>query len=83
MSEYDFLNVEIKNGVGYLGMNRYEARNALNYGLLGELVSAAEEMDKNEEVGVIVLYSCIDNVFCAGADIKERRVMTDEQVTAR
>lgn len=83
MAEYEFLKVNIKNGVGYIGMDRYEARNALNYKLLGELVDAARSLDTDEEAGVIVLYSCIDQIFCAGADIKERRVMTDEQVTAR
>lgn len=83
MTEYEFLITEKKNGVGYIGLNRYEARNALNYGLLGELVQAARAYDEDPEVGVIVMHSCLDKIFCAGADIKERRVMTDEQVVQR
>ena len=83
MKEYKHLSIKIEDGVGYVGMNREEARNALNYDLLGEIVDACKEFDKNSDVGVIVLYSCLAKVFCAGADIKERRIMTDEQVIQR
>lgn len=83
MDTYQFLQIEYKNGVAWIGMNRLEARNALNYGLLGELVRALKEADASEEVRCILLYSALNGVFCAGADINERKGMTDAEVKKR
>ncbi len=80
---YEHLLVEYRNGAAYLGMNRPEARNALNYGLLRELAQAAREADEADEIGAIVIYSAVDGIFCSGADIKERRGMTDAEVKRR
>ncbi|MDR1321051.1 MAG: enoyl-CoA hydratase/isomerase family protein [Gracilibacteraceae bacterium] len=83
MNEYKFLDVSCRDGAALIGMNRAEAKNALNYGLLTEIVAACREADANEEIGVIILYSQIAGVYCAGADTKERRAMTDEEVKKR
>jgi enoyl-CoA hydratase/carnithine racemase len=83
MNTYQFLKTECKAGVAWIGMNREKARNALNYGLLTELVSALKNADSDENVRCILLYSAIDGVFCAGADIKERKAMTDAEVKKR
>lgn len=83
MEQYSMINVNYENGVAYIGMNRQEARNALNYQLLDEIMHACIDADNCEEIGVVVLYSQVPSVFCAGADIKERRSMTDEEVVKR
>jgi enoyl-CoA hydratase len=83
MKQYELLKVQVRNGVAYIGMNREPARNALNYALLTDIVGACREADEDEDVGMIVLYSALDKVFCAGADTKERRVMSDEEVKKR
>lgn len=82
-NDWKHLVVEYRDGVAYIGMNRIEARNALNYALLGELAAACTAADESEEIGVIVIHSLVPGVFCAGADIKERREMTDAQVKKR
>lgn len=83
MEEYSFVDVRYKNGVAYVGLNRPEARNALNYQLLDEIMHACTDADNCDDIGVIVIHSLVEKVFCAGADIKERREMTDAQVVRR
>jgi len=51
-------------------INRPEVLNALNIGLMEELVSALESLDKDDEVRCIILTGN-EKAFAAGADIKE------------
>ena len=60
----------IEGRVGIITLNRPKALNALNAELLGELVSALEDWDHDDQVGCIVLTGS-DRAFAAGADIKE------------
>jgi enoyl-CoA hydratase len=68
-------------GVATLTLNRPAARNALNTGLaealLGGIRRAAVEAVK------LVVIRADGPVFCAGADLKERKGMTEDQVRAR
>ena len=41
--------------VGKIQLNRPDVLNALNIELMGELLSCLQEMDKNNEVGCIIL----------------------------
>lgn len=83
MKKYELVVCELKNRVAYIGLNRQNARNALNYNLLDEIVHACESANDDHEVGAIVIYSMVNNVFSAGADLKERDDMTDEQIRKR
>ncbi len=56
--------------IGIVQLNRPKVLNALNFETLNELGNALEEMDKDENVRVIILTGG-DKVFAAGADIKE------------
>src|SRR5438552_4149226 len=56
--------------VGKIQLNRPDVLNALNIELMGELLSCLQEMDKNNEVGCIILTGN-QKAFAAGADIKE------------
>jgi len=51
-------------------LNRPKALNALNSGLMSELIDALEKADANPQVSCIVLTGG-DKAFAAGADIKE------------
>ncbi|CAL2092292.1 enoyl-CoA hydratase-related protein [Tenacibaculum sp. 190524A02b] len=51
-------------------LNRPSALNALNSDIMYELISALEKYDKSPSVGCIVITGN-ENIFCAGADIKE------------
>ncbi len=68
-------------GVVTLWLNRPAARNALNLALAEQLAAACRRAtDENVK---LVLVRAKGAVFCAGADLKERQGMSDDQVRAR
>ena len=72
--EYKNLNVEIKENIGWLKMNRPEALNALNAETLNELDNAIESLYNDDAVNVIVITG-EGKAFVAGADIAEMKDM--------
>ncbi|HEV7264611.1 MAG TPA: enoyl-CoA hydratase/isomerase family protein [Falsiroseomonas sp.] len=81
MSEDPVLFELSAEGVATIRLNRPGARNALNtavaLGLLDATRRAAAEGAR------LVLLRAAGAVFCAGADLKERQGMSDDQVRAR
>jgi len=69
---YQTLEIEIKDQVGTVFFNRQEVHNAFNEVMISELIKAVEELNKNEEVRVIVLRGR-GKSFCAGADLNWMR----------
>ncbi len=67
---YETIIVEIRDNVGLITFNRPDALNALSIALVGELADALRAMEKNSDVGAIVLTGS-EKAFAAGADIKE------------
>jgi enoyl-CoA hydratase len=70
VTEYENILVEQTGRVGVITLNRPEALNALNSGLLADVVAAATEFDLDQGVGAIVITGSA-RAFAAGADIKE------------
>jgi enoyl-CoA hydratase len=70
VTEYENILVEQTGRVGLITLNRPEALNALNSGLLADVVAAATEFDLDQGVGAIVITGSA-RAFAAGADIKE------------
>jgi enoyl-CoA hydratase/carnithine racemase len=68
---YETLLVEVRDGVGYVTLNRPEARNALNRALIRELTDALGRLEADPEARAVVLRGAGDRAFCAGADLKE------------
>ena len=69
------------DGVVTLWLNRPAARNALNLALAEQRAAACRRAtDENVK---LVLVRAKGAVFCAGADLKERQGMSDDQVRAR
>jgi enoyl-CoA hydratase len=56
--------------VGKIQLNRPDALNALNIEIMGEVLNALQEFDKDSAVGCIIITGS-DKAFAAGADIKE------------
>ena len=63
------LEIEIKNRIGYLILNRIEKKNALNFEFIRNLKTALDDLAENSEVKLLVIKSSSD-VFCAGADLE-------------
>lgn len=76
------LQVECRDGVARVVIDRPEARNALNLELCEALRTAFEALDADEEV-LVVLLSANGPSFCAGADMKERDGRGSEWVRQR
>ncbi|HWX50921.1 MAG TPA: enoyl-CoA hydratase/isomerase family protein [Roseomonas sp.] len=68
-------------GVVTLTLNRPEARNALNTAMAEALLAGARRAVA--EAAKLVLVRANGPVFCAGADLKERKGMGEDQVRAR
>ncbi|MDO9709496.1 enoyl-CoA hydratase/isomerase family protein [Paracraurococcus lichenis] len=68
-------------GVVVLRLNRPAARNAFNLAMAESLATACRRAAAED--ARLVLLRAEGPVFCAGADLKERQGMTDDQVRAR
>lgn len=69
-----------KSGVVTLGLNRPETRNALGKQVLANLAEILESIKHDKNARVLIVHSLVKNVFCAGADLKERATMPEAEV---
>jgi len=70
VTEYENILVDRRGKVGIITLNRPHALNALNSGILGDVLAATSDFDRDRGIGAIVLTGS-DKAFAAGADIKE------------
>lgn len=63
-----------------LRLNRPESRNALSLALLDAMMASIDAIAADPEARVAVITGVDAASFCAGADLKERRTMTEDQV---
>ena len=68
--QWQTILLEKRNGVGLITLNRPKALNALNSELISEVNQALDQLEKDREIGCIVLAGS-EKAFAAGADIKE------------
>lgn len=71
---------ERKEGISVLTLNRPDVYNALNLPALEELSEVVDELRFSKATRVVVITGAGDKAFCAGADLKERRGFTEDQV---
>jgi cyclohexa-1,5-dienecarbonyl-CoA hydratase len=64
----ELVRLEVEGGVGTIRLDR-PPLNAINEDLTGELLDAAQEAARRDDVGAVVLYGG-EKVFAAGADVK-------------
>lgn len=67
--------------IAVMTLNRKEAANAMSKQLLDDLNIAIQEVAQDNSIYCAILTGAGEKAFCAGADLKERKTMTDEQVT--
>ncbi|MEB3101487.1 enoyl-CoA hydratase-related protein [Ferviditalea candida] len=61
-------------------LNRPEELNSLNYPALARLGTIIEEIQQNPKEIRAVIVAAQGRAFCAGADLKERRTLNEQQV---
>jgi methylglutaconyl-CoA hydratase len=66
-------------GVYAIVMDRPEARNALSVQMVDEMRAAIAKLAADPSARVVLLHST-GKVFCAGADLRERKTMSQPQV---
>ncbi|MFI6091117.1 enoyl-CoA hydratase [Streptomyces sp. NPDC051218] len=69
---YETIRVERKGRTALLTLDRPKALNALNLQVMNEIVAATEALDRDPDIGCVVLTGSA-KAFAAGADIKEMR----------
>ncbi|KAM0897446.1 hypothetical protein ACQ4PT_022580 [Festuca glaucescens] len=62
-------------GIVELRLDRPEARNAIGKEMLKGLRSAMDKVEADPTANVLLVASSVPKAFCAGADLKERRLM--------
>ena len=65
------LLLEVQDGIAVLTINRPKSLNALNSETLAELDTCLAEVEKREDVKVLILTGSGEKAFVAGADISE------------
>lgn len=73
------IRLEEEDGLVILYIDRQEALNALNIEVLSELREALLEVEKREDLRVLILTGAGDRAFVAGADIREMLPLTPLQ----
>ncbi|WP_040204473.1 enoyl-CoA hydratase-related protein [Neobacillus jeddahensis] len=74
------IRLEVNHHVALVTINREKALNAFNYETLLELQSKVEEIRIDREVRAVIFIGTGEKSFSVGADLKERKNLTDEQV---
>ena len=68
---FENILVAVENGIAQITINRPSKLNALNVATIQELHNAFENLEKNEDIRVIILTGEGEKAFVAGADISE------------
>jgi enoyl-CoA hydratase/carnithine racemase len=74
------LLIEKAPPLAWLKLNRPQVANSLNKELLQALLSATHEIALDKSIHLVVIIGAGLKIFCAGADLTERKDMTEAQV---
>lgn len=70
--DYKNIIVEVKDQIGWVTLNRPEVMNAINQEMSRELISACGELERDEQVRVVIFKASGEKAFSAGMDLTER-----------
>jgi methylglutaconyl-CoA hydratase len=73
-SSFETLDVDVRNNVGLVALNRPELHNAFNETLIAELTAVLHALDADASVRAVVLTGH-GKSFCAGADLNWMKTM--------
>jgi enoyl-CoA hydratase len=64
------LDFRKEDGIAWIGLNRPEAKNAMNAAMLRALSEAWDEVAADDAIRAAVVYSAVPDIFCAGLDLR-------------
>jgi enoyl-CoA hydratase len=67
------LLIDVSDGIATITINRPEVRNALDRDTVGEMTAALADLGPRDDVGALIITGAGDQVFVAGADIRQMR----------
>lgn len=70
----------IEDHIAVMTLNRPHAANSLSLSLLKKFNQKIETINQHPDIYCTIITGAGERVFCAGADLKERRNMSDDQV---
>ncbi|MFC0524970.1 enoyl-CoA hydratase [Pontibacillus salicampi] len=75
------VQLEVKDDhIALITLQRPEAANAFSHQLMDDLHLVVEELEKKDDIRCVIITGSGDKAFCAGADLKERATMNQQQV---
>lgn len=74
------VKVEQRGGVAIWTIDRADRRNALSRSVVRELGRLARAAASDTSIRAVIITGAGDQAFCAGADLKERQGMNEEEV---
>lgn len=69
-----------EGAVAVFSLNRHSARNAISKSLLTKLQDSLQTVRFDSNLRALIIRSLVPGTFCAGADLKERAAMKQEEV---
>lgn len=66
--------------IAVFSLNRKAARNAISKSLISKIKVALETVKFDQKLRALILRSLVPGIFCAGADLKERAKMKEQEV---
>ncbi len=80
MTTQDLLIKQEKNQAAILTLNRPAVMNCLNFDLLYALRDEIDRLQFAGDIRCVIITGAGEKAFCAGADLKERAALTQDQV---
>lgn len=74
------IRYEQNGNLAIITLNRPDSMNAFNYEMLRELGQVAEAIRINPDIRVVIFTGAGEKAFSVGADLKERKTLTEQQV---
>lgn len=80
LTQLSYLTEDKHQGIAIIGLNKPETRNAFSRSMIGNLSNAIDVLYHDKSVRAIIIRSMLSDVFCAGADLKERITLTPDEL---
>lgn len=74
------IEYEVKGHLGYVTLNRPEVLNCFDYETLNALEEIVDSVHTNKDVQTVIFTGAGEKSFSAGADLKERKTLGEQEV---